>query len=114
MLREARTGESQTKDKKMQTIQIGNLFNNLAKIEAEKGKAKLAEKTAKDLQSPFVALANGTETRFVSESGQELASVKYQTRASLNADVLLELGVSAEIIAKATVQSAPFAVFRIH
>lgn len=98
----------------MKTIQVSNLACTLAKIEAEKGKAKLAEKTAKELQAPFVFEANGENCRFVSESGQELASVKFQTRASLSAEKLLALGVSSEVIQAASVESAPFAVFRIH
>ncbi len=98
----------------MKTIQLSNLACTLAKIEAEKGKAKLAEKTAKELQVPFVERAEGEDCRFVSESGQELASVKFQTRASLSVDKLLELGVDPALIQAATLPSAPFAVFRIH
>ncbi len=98
----------------MKTIKISSLASLLAVIEAEKGKAKLAEKRAKELQTPFVAQAGNEDCRFISESEQELASVKFQTRASVSVEKLLELGVSAETIANATVQSAPFAVFRIH
>ena len=98
----------------MKTIKIGSMFNLLATIEAEKGKAKLAKDASDKLIGEFTSLANGEETVFTSESEQKLASVKFQTRASLSAEKLIELGVSAATIQAATVQSAPFAVFRIH
>lgn len=98
----------------MKTVLIGSLYETLSVIEAEKGKAKLAEKTAKGLQAPFVALSGSEDTRFVTATGQEAASVKFQTRATVSVEMLLEAGVSPEVIAAATVESAPFAVFRIH
>ena len=98
----------------MQTIKIGSMFNLLSAIEAEKGKAKFAKEKTNEMTGQFVALANGEETVFVSETEQKLASVKYQVRGSLSAEKLSALGVSDEILKAAMVQSAPFAVFRIH
>lgn len=98
----------------MKTLLIADLACNLARIEAEKGKAKLAEKMSKELQAPFLERAGKENCLFVSGSGQELASVKFQTRSSLSIDKLIELGVTPEIIQAATIPSAPFAVFRIH
>ena len=98
----------------MKTLKIGAMFNLLSIIEAEKGKAKLAKDTADKAQGQFVELATGEDTIFVSETEQKLASVKFQTRATLSAEKLVALGVDAATIQAATVQSAPFAVFRIH
>ena len=98
----------------MKTIKIGALFNLLATIEAEKGKAKLAKDNVDKAQGQFIELARGEDSIFVSETEQKLASVKYQTRAALNVELLLKAGVHPDVIKLATVESAPFAVFRIH
>ena len=98
----------------MKTILIGNLFNLLASIEAAKGRRKLAEQEEKNAIAQFTAVASGEDTVFVSTTEQKLASVKFQTRGTVNVNKLLELGVSPSVIQQATVQCAPFAVFRSH
>ena len=98
----------------MKTIKIGSMFNLLSVIEAEKGKAKLAKDAVDKAQAQFVELAMGEDSIFISETEQKLASVKFQTRSTLSADLLLKAGVHPDTIKLATVESAPFAVFRVH
>jgi hypothetical protein len=95
-------------------IKIGTLFNLLAVIEAAKGRRKLAEEEESNGVARFKVAAGISDAEFVSESDQKLASVVWQTRKSISAELLVAAGVSQATIDACQVESKPFAVFRIH
>ena len=98
----------------MKTIEIGSLFPSLQEIEALKGKIKLEESTVKDLIAHFLALSGSEAAIFVTTTGQKAASVGWQTRATISAELLLAAGVTQSIIDACKAESKPFPVFRVN
>jgi len=97
----------------MKQIQIGKLVNTLAELEAWKGKRKLAEDGESKAKAEFVTAAGGENAEFISETGQKMVSVSYQSRTSFSKEALLLAGVTESQLAEASkVSVSP--VVRVH
>lgn len=92
---------------------IGNLFNQLAALERIKGQRKQLETEERDAKAPFLADAGESACVWISESGQKLASLQWQSRVSYSREALLAAGVSESQLSLAA-NTSSFPVLRIH
>ena len=98
----------------MKQVEIGPLYNSLAEIEAVKGTIKLSEDKLKGLIAPFIVISGSEQTVFVTATGQKAASVNWQTRKTISAELLLAAGVAQTTIDACLVECKPFSVFRVN
>lgn len=101
---------------------IGNLSCQLAILEKVKGQRKLIEAEEREAKQPFLDAAGESACVWISESGQKLASVQWQSRDTFDIErfqtALVLAGVSLDVISKATVAATSkgkaFPVLRVH
>lgn len=92
---------------------IGKLACQLAILEKLKGQRKQLETEEKEAKAPFLADAGNSACVWISESGQKLASVQWQSRVSFSRESLLAAGVTESQL-QAAGNAASFPVLRIH